>query len=282
MAIRSAEDLWDFVKLVKTETDRDRTTAVAAGVVFYALLAVVPALTALISLFGLIVSPAEVPLQLASFTALLPAEAATLVTEQATRIASTADGTLSLTALLGLAIALWSANGGTKALTEALGIAYDVKESRGFARLNLVSLGFTLGAVALVIVLATVVAILPFIVEQFGPVGETVVLVLRWPVIFAILLAAIAALYRYAPDRPDAKLVWITPGALVAGLGIVLGSAALGWYVGNFGSYDETYGSLAAVVILMLWMWLSTVMLLIGATINAELDRQTRAQSPRG
>ncbi len=279
MAIRSASDLWDFVKDVKAETDRDRVVSVAAGVAFYALLSVVPALTALISVFGLISSPAEVPQQLASITGVLPEEAATLVTEQATRIAAAANSTLSLTVLVALAIALWSANGGTKALIEALGIAYDVKESRGFVRLNLVSLGFTLGAIITVILLGLVVAALPFVVERLGGMAETLILVLRWPVVFALLLGVLAVIYRWAPNRDDADWVWISPGAVVAVIGIILGSAALGWYVSNFGSYDETYGSLAAVVILMLWMWVSTVMVLLGAEINAELDRRTRALS---
>ncbi|OYW57469.1 MAG: hypothetical protein B7Z10_06360 [Rhodobacterales bacterium 32-66-7] len=280
MAIRSAEDVWDFVKIVKAEADRDRIISVAAGVAFYALLAVVPALTALISIYGLVSSPGDVPGQLASFSAVLPEEAAILITEQATRIAATANDTLSLTALVSLAIALWSANGGTKALIEALGIAYDVQEFRGFVRLNLVSLAFTLGAVLTVILLAAVVAVLPFVLERLGGAAETLVLVLRWPVIIALLLLGVAVLYRYAPNRSDAAWVWISPGAVVAVLGIVLGSAALGWYVRNFGSYDETYGSLAAVVILMLWLWVSTLMLLLGAEINAELDRQAKARSP--
>jgi len=264
---------------VKAETDRDRVIPVAAGVAFYALLSVVPMLTALISVFGLISSPEEVPQQLASVTGVLPAEAATLVTRQATRIAAAANGTLSLTALIALAIALWSANGGTKALIEALGIAYDVKESRGFVRLNLVALGFTLGAIVTVVVLGSAVAALPFILDWVGGMAQIVVLLLRWPVIFALLLAVLAVLYRWAPNREDVAWVWISPGAVVAAIGIILGSVGLGWYVSNFGNFDETYGSLAAVVILMLWMWLSTVMVLVGAEVNAVLERRSKARS---
>lgn len=280
MPIRSVADLWDFLHDLKEEIGRDRVLAVAGGVTFYALLGVVPAITALISVFGLVLSPAEVPGLLAPVTSLMPAEAATLITDQATRISGKANGTLSLTALIALLVALWSANGGTKALIEALGIAYDVKETRSFVRLNLVALAFTLGAIALVIVLGALVAALPFLVERLGPVGEDLVLVLRWPVILALLLAVLAAVYAWAPNRPDADWMWITPGAVVAGLGLILVSAGLGWYVTNFGSYDETYGSLAAVVVLMLWIWLSTVMVLVGAEINAELDRRTIRRSP--
>lgn len=280
MPIRSVADLWDFLHDLKDEIGRDRVLAVAGGVTFYALLGVVPAITALISVFGLVLSPAEVPGLLAPVTSLMPAEAATLITDQATRISGKANGTLSLTALIALLVALWSANGGTKALIEALGIAYDVKETRSFVRLNLVALAFTLGAIALVIVLGALVAALPFLVERLGPVGEDLVLVLRWPVILALLLAVLAAVYAWAPNRPDADWMWITPGAVAAGLGLILVSAGLGWYVTNFGSYDETYGSLAAVVVLMLWIWLSTVMVLVGAEINAELDRRTIRRSP--
>ena len=275
MPIRSLSDLWDFLRDLKDEVVRDRVLAVAGGVTFYALLALVPAITAMISLFGLIFSPEDVPGLLAPVTTMMPDEAAVLITDQAARISGKANDTLSLTALIALAIALWSANGGTKALIEALGIAYDVKETRGFVKLNLVSLAFTLGAIALVVVLGVLVAARPFLVDQLGQAGETVVLVLRWPVILALLLAVLAAIYYWAPDRPDAEWTWITPGAVVAALGLIAASAGLGWYVTNFGSYDETYGSLAAVVVLMLWIWLSTVMVLIGAEINAELDRRT-------
>lgn len=275
MPIRSLADFWDFLRELKVEIDRDRVLAVAAGVTFYALLAIVPAITALISVFGLILAPAEVPGMLAPVAGLIPVEAASLLTDQATRIAGKANGALSLTALIALVIALWSANGGTKALIEALGIAYDVKETRGFVQLNLVALAFTLGAIALVIVLGALVAALPFLVDQLGPVGESLLLALRWPVMLALLLGVLAAIYYWAPDRPDAEWAWITPGAVVAAIGLILASAGLGWYVTNFGSYDETYGSLAAVVVLMLWIWLSTVMVLVGAEINAELDRRT-------
>lgn len=275
MPIRSFSDVWDFLRDLKDEIVRDRVLAVAGGVAFYALLALVPAITALISVFGLVLSPGDVPGLLAPVTSLMPGEAATLITDQAARIAGKANGALSLTALIALVIALWSANGGTKALIEALGIAYDVKETRGFARLNLVALAFTLGAIGLVILLGVLVAALPFLVDRLGPLGEALILTLRWPVIIAILLAVLAALYYWGPDRPDADWRWITPGAVVAALGLVAASAGLGWYVTNFGSYDETYGSLAAVVVLMLWIWLSTVMVLVGAEINAELDRRT-------
>ena len=278
MQIRSLADILDFLRDLKVEIDRDRVLAVAAGVTFYALLAIVPAITALISVFGLVLSPVEVPGLLSPVTSLMPVEAATLVIDQAERISGKANGTLSLAALIALVLALWSANGGTKALIEALGIAYDAQETRGFVRLTLVALGFTLGAIVLAIVLGVLVAALPFLVERLGPLGEDLVLILRWPVILALLLAVLATIYRWAPNRPDAAWRWITPGAVVAALGLIAASAGLGWYVTNFGSYDETYGSLAGVVVLMLWVWLSTVMVLVGAELNAELDRRTAAR----
>ncbi len=276
----SFSDMWSLIRDLKDEITKDRVLAVAAGVTFYGLLALVPAITALISIFGLVLEPAEVPETLASVTSILPQEAATLLTEQAARIAAKADGALSLTALVSLLIALWSANGGTKALIEALNIAYDVDETRGFVRLNLVALAFTMAGIVAVMVLGAVVAALPFLAERLGDTAADVILILRWPVIFALLLAGLAAVYRWAPNRPDAEWVWITPGAVVAAIGLIATSAGLAWYVGNFGSYDETYGSLAAVVILMLWIWLSTVMVLVGAEVNAEMDRRARARVP--
>lgn len=278
MAITSLADLQDIARDLWGEIQRDRVLAVAAGVTFYALLAVVPAITALISIFGLVLSPAEVPGLMAPLTGLMPEEARVLVTDQAARIAAKADDTLSLTALVALVIALWSANGGTKALIEALGIAYDVRETRGFLRLNLVALGFTLGGVLLVIAIGVAVAALPFLVDRLGGAAEALVLILRWPVILALLIVVLAVVYRWAPNRPDAEWRWITPGAVLASAGLVAMSGGMGWYVANFGSYDETYGSLAAVVVLMLWLWLSTVMVLVGAELNAELDRRTAAR----
>ena len=266
--------LWQTIRSIKQQIDKDRVLAVSAGVTFYVVLAMIPALTALISLFGLVSAPQDVPGQLASLTSIMPSEAATLLTEQATRIAAKPSGALSLTALIAVIIAIWSANGGTKALIEALGIAYGVTETRGFVRLNLVSLGFTFGGLVFAIVLGGLVAALPLVLQWLlrGETAEILILWGRWPIVIAILLAVLALLYRWAPDWPVIQRAWITPGAVVAAVGLIVTSSALGWYVGNFGSYDETYGSLAAVVVLMLWVWLSTIVVLIGAEINAELD----------
>ena len=266
--------LWQTIRSIKQQIDKDRVLAVSAGVTFYVVLAMIPALTALISLFGLVSAPQDVPGQLASLTSIMPKEAATLLTDQATRIAAKSSGALSLTALIAVIIAIWSANGGTKALIEALGIAYGVTETRGFVRLNLVSLGFTFGGLVFAIVLGGLVAALPLILQWLlrGETAEILILWGRWPIVIAILLAVLALLYRWAPDWPVIQRAWITPGAVVAAVGLIVTSSALGWYVGNFGSYDETYGSLAAVVVLMLWVWLSTIVVLIGAEINAELD----------
>ena len=160
-------------------------------------------------------------------------------------------------------------------MRDATGIAYGVTESRRFVRLNILSLGFTLGGLVFVLVLGGLVAALPLLLGWIWPggVAETVVIVGRWPVMFAMLLAVLAILYRLAPNRPDARWAWITPGAILAALGLILTSYGLGWYISNFGNYDETYGSLAAVVLLMLWIWLSTAIVLIGAEVNAKLER---------
>lgn len=278
MAMIPFSDLGGVLRDIRGEIQRDRVLAVAAGSAFYAILAVVPAITALISIFGLLLSPEEVPGLMAPLAGLMPEEARVLVTDQAARIAAKADDTLSLTALVAVLLALWSANGGTKAMIEALGIAYDVRETRGFLRLTLVALGFTLGGMVLVAVIGVAAAALPFLVDRLGPAAEALILILRWPLILALLVVVLAVVYRWAPNRPDAEWRWITPGAVIASVGLVAISGGLGWYVANFGSYDETYGSLAAVVVLMLWVWLSTVMVLVGAEINAELDRRTAAR----
>jgi membrane protein len=278
MAITTADDIWDVAVDVKDRIGEDRVFAVAAGVAFYGLLAVFPAITAMISLFGLVASPAEVPGQLAQITSALPDEAAVLLTEQATEIAAKAGGALTLGAVIALAVALWSAMSGTKALIEAVGIAYDADETRGFVQLNLLALTFTLGGMALIPALALTIGVLPVILGGLAAsTMETVVLVLRWPLVFAVMLVVLGVLYQRGPDRKRAAFRWITPGAVAASVGLLVTSSGFSFYASNFSSYDETYGSLAAVVVLMLWIWLSTVVVLIGALINAELERRRGA-----
>ena len=271
-------------KRIFAEISNDRVLSVGGGLSFFALLAIFPAITALVSVFGIFADPAQVSGYLAGLTSMLPGDAANILVDQAKSIAAEDSKSLSFTAIFALIVALWSANGGTKSMVEALNVAYGVKESRGFVKLNLFSLSLTLGGIVFVLALFVTVAILPNLLAMvwLGKFAETLLLWGRWPAIFAVVMVILAALYRWGPNRADAQWRWITPGALLASTGLLGFSALFAWYATNFGSYNQTYGSLGAVVALMTWMWLSAVIVLVGAELNSELDRQSANRKKKG
>ena len=276
-AIFTAKRLW-------TEIGKDRVLSVAGGLTFFGLLALFPAITALVSIFGLFADPAQISMDIGNFTALLPHDASAILIDQAKAISAASSTNLSLAAVVALVVALWSANGGTKALIEALNVAYGVTEERGFVCLNTISFGATICTIAIGMLLIAVVAVLPGVLAFFwlGPVTENLLLWGRWPAIFLLMMGFLAFAYRYAPNRRNAPWRWITPGAFFASTGLVAFSLLFNWYAQNLGNYNQTYGSLGAVVALMTWMWLSAALVLIGAELNAELDRQTMSANKKG
>lgn len=269
---------------VWAEIGRDRVLSVAGGLTFFALLALFPAITALVSIFGLFADPVQVVDYLATLTSLMPQEAATILVDQARAISAASSANLSLAAIIALALALWSANGGTKALIGSLNVAYGVAEGRSFVRLTAMSLGATVCTIALGLMLIAVVAVLPTVLRYLwlGAFAETLLLWGRWPAIFGFLLVFLALAYRFAPDRVDADWRWISAGSVVAAVGLVGFSLLFSWYAQNLGNYNQTYGALGAVVALMTWMWLSATLVLVGAEVNSELDRQASAARKKG
>jgi membrane protein len=190
------------------------------------------------------------------------------------RIVTGATGRLSVAFAIGLALAIWSANAGMKAIIDALNVAYGVKERRGFIMLNLVSLAFTVGAIAAVLLAFGGIVILPVVLSYLPFEGAAnIVQWLRWPALLLLLLLALAVLYRFGPDHVHPRWHWISPGAAFAALAWLAGSALLSWYLADFADYNATYGSLGAAIGLMMWMWVSAIVILIGAELNAELDR---------
>ena len=280
----SARGLIFTARQVWREIGKDRVLSVAGGLTFFALLALFPAITALVSFFGLFADPNRISDHLAAFTAILPPDAAKILVAQAKAISAANSANLSLTAVLALGFALWSANGGTKALIEALNVAYGVPEGRGFVRLNLISLGATFCAILFALGLIGVVAVLPKVLEfvWLGPLTETLLLFGRWPAIFLLVLGLLAVAYRWGPNRKDAPWRWITPGAVLAASGLVVFSLLFNWYVQNVSDFNQTYGSLGAAVALMTWMWMSATLVLVGAELNSELDRQTMLAEKKG
>lgn len=280
----------DIAGRVYGQLQEDRLLAVAAGAVFYMLLALFPALTALVSLYGLFADPTLINEHLSLLAGMMPEAAITIIREQVTRIASTSSNALSLGFLFGLGLALWSANAGMKAIIDALNVVYDEPEKRGFIRLTLVAFAFTLGGLAFVIVALGAVVVAPLVLAWLGVEsrGLQIVSLLRWPGLFLIVLLGLAVLYRFAPSRTNARWEWLSVGSLVAAVAWLAGSALFSWYLSSFANYDATYGSLGAVIGLMMWLWLSVIVILVGGELNAEIEHQTardtttRPERPRG
>lgn len=257
------------------EFREDQAPLVAAGVTFYVLLAVFPALTTLVSLYGLFADVTQVGEHVARLAGIVPREGIVFLSEQMTRIAGAADGGLSLAFLGGLVLSLWSANGATRAVITALNIAYEEEETRPFLRRTLLSLAFTVGGVIFVLAALFVIGAPSALEPYIGPMGARLLAWLSWP---AILLAAglgLALLYRHGPSRDDVKWSWLSWGSAAALALWLAVSAAFSIYVSNFAHYEKTYGSLGAVIGLMMWVYLSTQVVLFGAELNSEIEHQT-------
>jgi membrane protein len=252
----------------------DHIPTSAAAVTFYILLSLFPALGAFVSLYGLIANVEDAQRQILALGGLLPGGAVQVLGEQMTRLATADHGKLGFAFALSLLISLWSSTSGVKAMMEGLTVAYEAPERRGFIRLNLVALAFTLGGIALAIVTIGVVAAAPGVLDRFGLGHLAVLAFLRWPAFFIFTSLLLAVLYRYAPNRGPVPWRWVTPGGLVAALGWMAMSALFSWYVANFGHYDRTYGSLGAIVGFLTWIWLSLMVVLFGAELNAEIERR--------
>jgi membrane protein len=263
----------------------DRVLLVSAGVTYYGLLALFPATAAIVSLYGLFAEASTINEHLQLVSGFLPEGALQVVGDQVKRIASKGQATLGFTFLGTLALSLWGANAGTKAIFDALNIIYKEREKRGFLKLTLYSLAFTLGAIAIALVsLAGIIAV-PLALKILGipeHSGAGLLTLLRWPVLYLIILFGLACLYRYGPSRRRPQWRWVTWGSASAGIMWIIGSLLLSWYVSNFGTYNATYGSLGAVIGFMVWLWLSTIIVLVGGEVNAEMEHQTAKDTTEG
>jgi membrane protein len=243
-------------------------------VVFYGLLAIFPAVTALVSSYGLFADPSTISANLQNLAVMLPDGTFDIVQDQIARVLSKGTGTLGVTFIFGLLMAVWSANAGMKAIFDALNVVYEERETRSFIRLNLTSLAFTVAGLASILLMVGAVIAVPLALQRLGlgERGEWIVSLGRWPALLLFLLTALAVLYRFGPSRTNARWQWISPGAVAATLLWLAGSALLSWYLSNFGNYTATYGSLGAAIGLMTWMWMSAIIVLCGAELNSEID----------
>jgi membrane protein len=259
------------------QTGEDRLMAVAAGVVFYGLLALFPAITAFVSLYGLFAKASTINDHLAFAAGIFPSVAVDIISDQVTRLVSKGDAKLGFGSIAGVGIALWSANAGMKAIMDALNVVYDEKEKRGFFKLNLVSLTFTVAAVTSMLFAFGVVVALPLLLLRvgLGSVPEILLQMLRWPALLVLVIVGLAVIYRFGPSRRESRWPWISVGCIVAAIAWLGSSALLSLYLSSFANYDATYGSLGAAIGMMMWMWISAIVILFGAELNSEIEHQT-------
>ncbi|MGX9963434.1 YihY/virulence factor BrkB family protein [Roseomonas sp. F4] len=268
---------WEILRRTVSQASEDRLMTEAAGITFYILLALFPALAALVSLYGLVADPATVQQHLSALAGIIPGGGMQIIEEQVQRVAQTAGGSLGLGALAGLAVSLWSASKAAKAVFDALNVVYEEQEKRGFIKLTAITLVFTLGFILFAILTMLGVVAVPVVLGYVGMDGRSEALLSfgRWPALLLLASLVLACLYRWGPSREKARWRWVSWGSAFAALAWLGGSAAFSWYVANFGSYNETYGSLGAVVGFMTWIWISATVVLLGAELNAEMEHQT-------
>lgn len=275
---------WLVIKRVFREVNEDRVMLTAAGVTYYLLLALFPALAAFVSVYGFVADPDTIAEHISFVGGLLPSGGVEIIETQLDALSRQDADALSFGFIFGLVIAIWSANSGIKAIFDAMNVVYDEGEKRSFLTYNLMALAFTLGGLAIGILFLTTVGIIPVVLAALQLEGMTEALIryLRWPVLLLAVALAISAIYRWAPSRKDAKWRWITVGSGAATVVWIATSVVFSWYLENFANYNATYGSLGAVIGFMVWTWISVMILLVGAEINAELEHQTAMDTTTG
>ena len=279
-----AKGWWQVTRRAFKESSADNVGILAGGVAYAAFLAVFPALIAGISLFGLVADPATIAQQAEGVLAALPETAQPLLRDQIVALTQTPSGALSFSLVVSILLALWSASSGTSSLMTGINIAYDEQESRNFLKLRGTALLLTLGAIVFVLLTLALVAVVPAVLNalQLGTLINVIVQVVRWVLLVVLIVVALAVVYRLAPDRDAPKFKWTSVGAVVSAVLWVLASLGFSLYVNNFGSYNKTYGALAGVVVLLLWLYLTGYIILLGAEINAESEKQTKKDTTTG
>ena len=274
----------DVLVRTKTSTKADDAPLLAAGVAFYALLSLVPGLVALVSVYGLVADPADIERNVSDVLAAAPAEVRDLVEQQLESIVSGTSSGLRIGAIVGLALALWSASSGVKNLMTAVNRAYHETETRGFFKLRGRAILLTVILVVMGGAALFGLIIAPEAMSTEGGLGvaRDVLMIARWPLAALVIIAGLAVIYRFAPDRDNPRWAWASPGAIVATVLWLAASAAFSIYTANFGRYNETYGALGAIVVVMLWLWIGAFAVIIGAEMNGEMERQTATDTTEG
>jgi membrane protein len=267
-----------------TEISEQNLFLIAGGVTYAVLLALFPGLAALVSFYGWAFDVAQIEKQVAALSGVLPAQTQELLSQELHSLVQSSSGALGFTAIVGLLLALWSASRGMGGIITAINIAYEEKERRGFFKFNLIALGLTFGLVVGGVLAVALIAVLPAAVQLLavGSATKWLLLLVQWPLLIVLVMLGLAVLYRFGPDRDKPQWRWVSPGAITATVLWIVASVGFTVYVANFNSYDKTYGSLGGVVILLTWLYLSALMVLLGAVINAQSEQQTRKDSTEG
>lgn len=274
----------DIVWRVARAIPEDRVLSTAGGVAFFALLAIFPALTTIVSLYGLFADAATMGSHLALLDGVVPDGVLELLADELSRIASQRAETLGIAFGTSLAVALWSANSGMAALFDALNVVYKEREKRSLVRFYATAFVFTLGSILLVLAAFSAVVVLPIALNLLGIAtkAERILAVGRWPALLVTVILALALVYRFGPSRRTAKWRWVSWGSVLAAILWVVASMLFSWYVTSFDSYSRVYGSLGAGVGFITWIWISAIVVLIGAELNAEMEHQTSRDTTDG
>jgi membrane protein len=273
----------EVLKRTARQIEGDHLPLISAGVAFFLLLGLFPSLAAMVSIYGWLADPATVAGHVDQISTMLPREAAAIIRSQIEKVAG-APTAAGWGAIIGVVLALWAGSKATKGIVEAMNIAYNQKEERGFIRKQLVYFSLTLAAVLAGLLSILMIAVIPAIVDflPIPEVGKGLLVWLRWPALLALGMTIIALIYRFAPSRRKAKWRWVSWGAGTATVLWLVASALFSFYVSNFGNFNETYGSLGAVIILMMWLYLTSFLVLMGAELDAELELQTQRDTTTG
>ncbi len=274
----------DILYRVKSEVKNNQIGLISAAMAYYALLAFVPAITTIVLMYAWISDPGEISNHISKVGKFIPSELQEILRTQLTALSSKAQSTLGLSAITGLLFSLWSSSKVSKAIIVAMNIVHDEKEERGFFKLNLSALGLTfLGALLGVMAIFVVVG-LPAFIKFFNLSGalETGVAASSWLVLLTIFSFFLSMIYRYAPDRDEPKWKWVSWGAAISAILWAAASLLFSWYASKFGNFNKTYGSLGAVIVLMMWLYISSYVILLGGEINAEMEHQTKKDTTKG
>jgi membrane protein len=275
---------WSILKRVYASLSSKNVSILAGGVAFYGMLSIFPALAALIAVYGLLADPATVQRQISEVRGIIPGEAQNLITTYLKSLVGSGSSKLGVSLVVGILVALWSARAGTVSLIQALNITYEEPEKRGVIRFESIALGMTVAAIVFAMVALLLIAAIPAVLHLL-PLGNNLKIlsyVIPWPLLILLMSAILAATYRYAPSRREPKWRWVSWGGVVATLLWVAASAVFSVYVAKFGNYDKTFGSLGAVVVLLMWLYISAYVVLFGACLNAEMERQTAQDTTEG